>query len=131
MKKFMRYYLTLITVLTMLNNVVLAADSVTQIKGKLPVILNGISLIGYAVAFGMFIYIGIKYMLSAANEKAALKQGAINFIIGGILIASASVVANIVASVAAGGSVGAADSLASELINTATGAAGFSGASST
>lgn len=129
MKKFMRIYLTVLCLISMLNSVVLAGgtSSVDQLKGKLPVILNAVAWIGYAIAFGMFIYIGIKYTLSAANEKATLKQGSINFLIGGILIASASVVADIVAGVAAGGGSLGSNSLATGLINAAQGAAGFGG----
>ena len=128
MKKFMKTYLTILCMVPMLNSVVLAGgSSIDQLKGKLPVILNAIAWIGYAIAFGMFIYIGIKYTLSAANEKATLKQGAINFLIGGVLIASASVVADIVARVAAGGASLGTNSLASGLINAAQGAAGLGG----
>ena len=124
----MRIYLTILSVIPMLNSIVLAGgtpSSADQLKSKLPVILNAIAWIGYAIAFGMFIFIGIKYMLSAANEKATLKQGSINFLIGGVLIASASVVANIVAAIASGGGSLKANSLAQGLIDTAQGAAGL------
>ena len=125
MKKFMRIYLTLISLLPMVSSCVYAARSVDQLKGKLPVIINGIAWIGYGVSFGMLIFIGIKYMLSAANEKATLKQGAINYVIGGALIACASFVADIVASVASQGSASNASGFASQLISTAKDAAGF------
>lgn len=125
MKKFMRVYLTLVSMLPMISSCAYAASSVDQLKGKLPVIINGIAWIGYGVSFGMLIYIGIKYMLSAANEKATLKQGAINYVIGGVLIACASFVANIVATVASQGSASDAGGFASQLISTAKDAAGF------
>ena len=113
------------SLLPMINSCVYAASSADQLKQKLPVIINGIAWIGYGVSFGMLIFIGIKYMLSAANEKATLKQGAINYVIGGVLIACASFVANIVASVASQGSASDASGFASQLIQTAKDAAGF------
>ncbi len=109
----------------MISSCAYAASSVEQLKGKLPTIINAIAWIGYAISFGMLIFIGIKYMLSAANEKATLKQGAINYVIGGVLIACASLVADIVASVASQGSATNAGGFASQLISTAKQAAGF------
>lgn len=127
MKKFMRIYFTLVSMLPMISSCAYAASSVDQLKGKLPVIINGIAWIGYGISFGMLIFIGIKYMLSAANEKATLKQGAINYVIGGALIACASFVADIVASVASQGTASDAGGFASQLISTAQQAAGFTG----
>jgi hypothetical protein len=126
-KKFMRIYFTLVSMLPMISSCAYAASSVDQLKGKLPVIINGIAWIGYGISFGMLIFIGIKYMLSAANEKATLKQGAINYVIGGALIACASFVADIVASVASQGTASDAGGFASQLISTAQQAAGFTG----
>ena len=125
MKKIMRIYLTLVSMLPMISSCAYAASSVDQLKGKLPVIINAIAWIGYSISFGMLIYIGIKYMLSAANEKAVLKEGAINYVIGGVLIACASFVADIVAAVASQGSASDAGGFASQLISTAKDAAGF------
>lgn len=50
--------------------------------------LGAIRWIGYAIAIGMLIYIGIKYMMSSANEKANLKSASINYIIGAIVVAA-------------------------------------------
>ncbi len=119
----MRIYLTVFMLIAMLNNVVYAATSADQLKLILPRIINGLAWIGYAISFGMFIYIGIKYMLSAASEKAALKEGSISFVVGGILIASASFVANIIAVFAAGRTNLAPGGLASNLISAAIDAA--------
>lgn len=55
-------------------------------------ILGLLQWIGYAFALGMLIYIGIKYTMAAANEKADLKRGAINFVIGAIVIAGAATI---------------------------------------
>lgn len=55
-------------------------------------ILGVIQWVGYAFALGMLIFIGIKYVMSAANEKADLKKGLINFVIGAIIIAGAATI---------------------------------------
>jgi len=48
-----------------------------------------VQFVGYAIAIGMLIYLGIKYVSSSANEKADLKKGAINYLIGAIIIVAA------------------------------------------
>ena len=53
------------------------------------VILGVIQWVGYAIAIGMLIYVGIKYLMSSANEKANLKQDSINLLIGAIVIFAA------------------------------------------
>lgn len=109
MKKFMRYYLTFMVLVASLQRTVFATNPTTSagtISGKVSQILNALAWFGYAIALGMFIYIGIKYAMSAANEKANVKQGLINYLIGAVLIASASVIANVVSVVAAGGVAG-------------------------
>lgn len=57
--------------------------------GTVVSILGVIQWIGYAFALGMLIYIGIRYVMAAANEKADLKKGSINYVIGAIVIAGA------------------------------------------
>ena len=49
-------------------------------------VLGFVQWIGYAFAVGMLIYIGIKYVMASANEKADLKKGAINYVIGAVII---------------------------------------------
>ncbi len=53
------------------------------------IILGVIQWVGYAIAIGMLIYVGIKYLMSSANEKANLKQDSINLLIGAIVIFAA------------------------------------------
>lgn len=48
-----------------------------------------VQFVGYAFAIGMLIYLGIKYVSSSANDKADLKKGAINYLIGAIIIVAA------------------------------------------
>ena len=61
----------------------------TSIASK---ILGFIRFIGYGVAIGMILYIGIKYMMSSAAEKADLKKGSVNYVIGALLVAGATTV---------------------------------------
>lgn len=53
-------------------------------------ILGAIQAIGTAVAIGMLLYVGIKYTLAAANEKANLKAASIRYVIGAIILFSLS-----------------------------------------
>ena len=55
-------------------------------------VLGYVQWFGYAMAVGMLLYIGIKYMMSSANEKANLKKGSINYIIGAVLVFAASTI---------------------------------------
>lgn len=50
-----------------------------EISGK---VLDIMLWFGYATALGVLIFIGIKYMMSGANEKAALKNLAPMFLVG-------------------------------------------------
>ena len=61
--------------------------------------LGFVQWFGYALAVGMLLYIGIKYMMASANEKADLKKGSINYVIGAILVAGASGLVGIIANV--------------------------------
>lgn len=52
-------------------------------------IIGAMQWIGYAIAIGMLVFIGIKYVMASANEKADLKNSLIKYVIGAILIAGA------------------------------------------
>ena len=53
-------------------------------------ILGAMQWFGYAIAVGMLIYIGIKYTMSAADERANLKGSLVKYVIGALLIVTAS-----------------------------------------
>lgn len=57
-------------------------------------ILGAFQYVGYAIAIGMIIMLGVKYATSAAEDKASIKSSSVKYIIGAILIAGASTVAN-------------------------------------
>lgn len=56
-------------------------------------ILGAIQFIGYAIALGMIIVVGVKYTMAAADEKATIKSSSVKYIIGAILIAGAATIA--------------------------------------
>ena len=84
-------------------------QEITEIKIIIGRVLNVISWIGYAISLGMIMVIGMRYMMSAENERAELKKGLVNYVIGVIIIASAATIANIVSSVAMKTSAGSSD----------------------
>ncbi len=65
-------------------------------------VLGYIQWFGYAIAVGMLLYIGIKYMMSSANEKADLKKGSINYVIGAVLVFAASTIVGLFKNVGEG-----------------------------
>ena len=99
MKKLVSILLTLAIMATMMS-AVLASNipepntqpPSTEMSNAVSNILGAIQWIGYVFAVGMLLYIGIKYMMSAANEKADLKKGAINYVIGAVVVVAASTI---------------------------------------
>ena len=65
-------------------------DITGGVAGK---ILGYIQWVGYAIAIGMLIYIGIKYTMASASEKADLKGYMIKYVIGAVLISGAVTIA--------------------------------------
>lgn len=55
-------------------------------------ILGIIQWFGYIIGFAMLLYIGIKYMMSAANDKADMKKALIGYVIGAIILFGASTI---------------------------------------
>lgn len=99
MKKIVSILLTMAMLATMFSMVFALPNDLGSVDAKLDQgsgaiqkILGAIQWIGYAFAIGMLIYIGIKYTMSAANEKADLKKGLINFVIGAVIIAGAATI---------------------------------------
>ena len=120
MNKFLRKCISFLSVLTMFQNVVLASDAAEKITKKVGTFVNIIAYFGYAVALGMLAYIAMKYMMSAASDRANMKQGAINYLIGAFLIAGASTIATAVVSSGAGSK--GADGIAGDFIGAGFGA---------
>lgn len=56
---------------------------------KVVKILEFLQWVGFVVAIGMIIWVGIKYLTSGAGEKAKAKETMIPIVIGAILVACA------------------------------------------
>ena len=122
MKKQLKKCLIVCLFIMCIFSIVYAGDtnisSYDQIQSKIGPILNALSWFGYAISLGMFMYVGVKYMLSAAEDRARVKQGLIYFLIGAIIIAGAATFANIVSSFAMRGD--ASTDPAKKIVDTAT-----------
>lgn len=55
-------------------------------------ILNALVWFGYAIALGMVVFIGIKYMLGAADAKANMKSAMISWLIGALIVFMATTI---------------------------------------
>lgn len=64
-----------------------AVDNALALK-----ILGAFQWIGYAIAVGMLVYVGIKYTFAAADEKADMKNSLVKYCIGSVLIMGASTI---------------------------------------
>ena len=59
--------------------------------------------IGYACAIGMIVFIGIKYIMASADEKANLKGMLVKVVIGSIIIVGSLTITNAVISLMSSG----------------------------
>lgn len=78
-------------------------DSYDAIATISNAILSALSWVAYAIALAMLIVLGIKYLLSGANEKAKLKEKVFPYLIGVALIALCVTIAKSVANIASRG----------------------------
>ena len=98
MKKFISAFMTILMVCSCFSFVLaMPTTGENKITGEAATfvdsILGTIQFVGYAIAIGMLIYVGIKYVMASANEKADLKNAMIKYVIGAILIAGAATIA--------------------------------------
>lgn len=72
-----------------------ATDTISDKAGDtVAIVLGAIQWIGYAIAVGMLIFIGIKYVMASADEKANLKNAMIRYVVGAVLIAGGVTIAS-------------------------------------
>lgn len=71
----------------------------STMEGWISELLGLLKSVGIAVAMGMLLYVGIKYTMAAANEKADLKTASIRYIIGAIILFALSACFGIVKNV--------------------------------
>ena len=74
------------------------------LKGPTQKIIGAIQIVGYLIAAGMIVYIGVKYIMASASEKADLKGLAIKYVIGAILIVFGTTIASWIFSINGGSS---------------------------
>jgi len=70
-----------------------AEQKVLNVGGS---VLSIIRTIGFIVALGMLIWIGIKWITSTAQERADLKGKAVNYVIGAVFVFGASFILPII-----------------------------------
>lgn len=99
-KKVIYFITNLLLILLLMTPCVNATIDITitnitpsQLPGIKAVTLIGvIKWIGYLVGIGMFIYVGIKYLLAGAGEKAKAKETLIPILIGAVLVTSGTAI---------------------------------------
>ena len=104
MKKIMGILMSLVMTMamcaTVFANSIPSPSGVSALDGVLSGILGAVQVIGYAFAVGMLLYVGIKYVMASANEKADLKKGSISYVIGAVIIFGASALVGILQNLA-------------------------------
>lgn len=90
-------------ILTMISTVAFGAvelitpdDSVSAINGTVNGVLGVVQSVAVAFAVGMLLYLGIKYAMASANEKADVKNASIKYVIGAVLILGSSAILGII-----------------------------------
>lgn len=88
-----RLFLIAFTLILCIPTVVLADPSYTLVHDVSLNIIRVMKWFGYAIALGAFILMGIKYVISPANEKANIKGKLILFFIGMFLVVMSRIIA--------------------------------------
>lgn len=91
MKKFVKCLIIFVILIAMVTTV-FASDASGKIYEKGVSIINAVLWFGYAIALGMVIFIGIKYMLGAADAKADMKNAVKNWLIGAFIVFMATTI---------------------------------------
>lgn len=71
-------------------------DDESKIQEMVRNIIGTMAWIGYAIAIGMIAFIGIKYMLASADEKASLKGTLVKVVVGSVIIVLSVSIVNFV-----------------------------------
>lgn len=106
-KKYISLSVVIIAILTVfMCPVTMATSSVTSfinisnitpdddgiMSGKIGPLMGTLQWIGYIVAIGMLIWVGIKYVMSGASEKAKAKETLVPLVFGAVLVAAGTAI---------------------------------------
>ncbi len=72
-------------------------------------IIGAMMWVGYACAIGMVVFIGIKYILASADEKATLKGMLVKVVIGSFIVVLSLQITNAVISIMSDGDASVED----------------------
>lgn len=75
-------------------------DGNTGVQTSAAKIIGSLMWVGFAIGIGMIIYIGIKYIIASADERASMKGMLVKVVIGGIIIAASTSIVNAVMNLA-------------------------------
>ena len=95
------------------GGVTVTPSAVSEAEDSIKTVLGTIQWIGYVVAIGMLIYVGIRYLTAGAGKKAEAKETLIPMLIGAALVALAPTIANAVFTTIGGGSTSSSGSTSS------------------
>lgn len=120
MKKCLKIFVLSVMLLAIMTSFAIASNKFTigtptnKITDTtvLPAIIGAVQWVGYAIAVGMLVYIGIKYIMASASEKADLKGALVKYVVGAIIIVFATTIASWVFSLNSGASSESSSNLA-------------------
>ncbi len=109
-KKLISFAITLLCIVAMVPNLVLAGDintadfsAIYKAQGTSKITTAGGKILGVAQAIGIacgvifLIILGIKYMTSSTNDKATIKERLIPYVIGAVIMFGGSAILGMVA----------------------------------
>ena len=96
----MKRIVSLLVMIFILCTGMVFAEDESQLVSAAWKITSAVLWVGYAVALGMVVYIGIKYITGAADAKANMKSAVISYLIGALIVFSATTIAQIVVGLA-------------------------------
>ena len=104
MKKCSKIICMLLVMVAILSTTMVFAEGESGayniLANVLNALLSALAWFGYAIAIGALVFMGIKYVMSGANEKANLKGSASKYLIGVALIVFCSTIAAAAANIA-------------------------------
>lgn len=102
-KNYIVFFTSLILIMLIISPVVNAGSikdmiQISNLTQSQPDGINAVSIlgtikwVGYIVGIGMFVWVGIKYLLSGAGEKAKAKETLIPLLVGAILVTTGTAI---------------------------------------